>query len=199
MLGRDITENPLILLRILSIQGQTNSIDYLPFLRPSKPPTSSTTALFLDVVASTVVDRRGQSAAVAASIDQTGSGLHTTLYLAFDSVPPPNIQSHIQSIFSLLADSKEAESGDLVKALSKRMYRFSWERWRYDLRKLLDHLNTLETVARDVAPRLVDTFDKLRQLETLSHTQENNQVDLAMTTVESMYRVWVDRGLFAGE
>ncbi|KAJ8072043.1 hypothetical protein PM082_015601 [Marasmius tenuissimus] len=196
-------EDPLVLLKLLSAIGhELKFVDHLPSLHPENFSTQSLET-FLDAIAYAVVDRPGQCAVAARSLEKRENVVHTTLYLAFGSDPPANVEMHLQSIFSLLKNvnlqSDEAQSGALTRTLSRLMYGFSWKRWVHDLYELLERLGTLQVTAPSVAPELMDTLDKLGCLgKTLKITSEADSVEIAMKAVEEMHTDWVKQDLFAG-
>ncbi|KAJ8088057.1 hypothetical protein PM082_013608 [Marasmius tenuissimus] len=157
----------------------------------------SSDAPLLDIVAAFAVARRDQSAVAFAST-LAGSGTsETDLYILFNGTPPPTIQSHLRSLFTLLRTTPrpDLEQDKTIASISSLVYLYSWERWTFYLRKIMDSLQVIEEKAEELG--LQDVFDinrppfpEIRALGVILTMNRKEAIPFAVSTIAQLSSTW---------
>ncbi|KAL0061479.1 hypothetical protein AAF712_011702 [Marasmius tenuissimus] len=197
--GSHFLQDPQLyeLLRILKTEYHLDTTRPVVRQRRSLQHKSSDTPL-LNIIPALVVDRHDQSAVAFASTQGTGRALETNLYLLFSNTPHPTMQAHLRSIFSALQKGglEQASSSRpaITESISRTMYRYSWVRWTYYLRKVLDNLQVIEDKARDLglSQNLSNPdrnpFSSIRALGEVLSMGEEERITSAMSTISRLQR-----------
>ncbi|KAJ8088058.1 hypothetical protein PM082_013609 [Marasmius tenuissimus] len=169
--------------------------------RPKVPHLSSDAPL-LDLVASFIVARHDQSAVVFASTLAGNSKTETNLYILFNDTPPPTIQSHLRSLFTLLRTTPrpDLEQDKTIASISSLVYLYSWERWTFYLRKVLDSLQVIEEKAGELGlQQILDasrhTLPEIRALGEVLAMNRKEGITFAASTTAQLSSKWKKDGL----